>query len=463
MPAATRRAWSSDGQPDYRFHSPNIRKAFFMSQAKADDPMYPVAVVLNMFYTGLGIARSLSKQGVSVIGLSAHRRIYGNFTRHAKVLRCPDSRDQPERLLEYLIRLGKQLGRPAVIFPTRDDDVVFLDRYRDELQRYFRLVTPQSAVIRTCLDKWETYLHAQRAGVPSPKCWVIENEEDLQRVAAEAAYPCVLKPVASHHWRQGHNWRIVGSRKAIVVSSAAELAAEYSVIARANRRALLQEMVAGPDDRLVIVACYFDHDSRLAAAFNARKVLQIPEGFGTGCIVQTATCPDLLPPTVRLLESMKFTGIAEVEYKWDEGSKEYKLIEINSRPWDQHRLGNACGVDLIHFAYCEHAGLPAPVPQPSDRTYQWVAEDAFCSELLRLLWRRDPKARAVLRLLQGRRIYAIWSLTDPLPAIAFLLLHYIPGLLSSAIRAVGSLATGRPARSVPVENRPARFVNEPGE
>jgi predicted ATP-grasp superfamily ATP-dependent carboligase len=407
-----------------------------------------------MFYTGLGIARSLSQQGVSVIGLSAHRRIYGNFTRHAKILHCPDSREQPERLLEYMIELGKKLGRPAVLFPTRDDDVVFLDRYRDELQPYFRLVTPRSAVIRACLDKWETYLHAQRAGVPAPKCWMIESEEDLRRVGEQAAYPCVLKPVASHHWRQGDNWRIVGSRKAIVVSSSAELAAEYAVIARAERRALLQEMVPGPDDRLVIVACYFDQDSRLAAAFNAQKVLQVPEGFGTGCIVQTTSRPDLLAPTIRLLESMKFTGIAEVEYKWDEGNQEYKLIEINSRPWDQHRLGNACGVDLIHFAYCEHAGLPAPVPRVSDKTYQWVAEDALCNELLRLLWRRDPKAQAILRLLRGPRIYAIWSLTDPLPAIGFLLLHYIPGLFSSAVRAVSSPAKrGRPAQSVPVENR----------
>ena len=33
---------------------------------------------MNMFYTGLGIARSLGEHGVSVIGLSAHRRIYGN-------------------------------------------------------------------------------------------------------------------------------------------------------------------------------------------------------------------------------------------------------------------------------------------------------------------------------------------------------------------------------------------------
>ena len=55
--------------------------------------MSPVAVVMNMFYTGLGIARSLGEQGIRVIGLTAHRGIYGNFTRYATLRACPDSRE----------------------------------------------------------------------------------------------------------------------------------------------------------------------------------------------------------------------------------------------------------------------------------------------------------------------------------------------------------------------------------
>ena len=92
---------------------------------------------MNMYYTGLGIARSLGSQSIPVIGLSAEGGVYGNFTRYARVLRSPDSRACPDALLEYLIRLGQKLGSPSVIFPTRDDDVVFLDRYREELRPYF--------------------------------------------------------------------------------------------------------------------------------------------------------------------------------------------------------------------------------------------------------------------------------------------------------------------------------------
>src|SRR5215467_5440870 len=170
----------------------------------------PHAVVMNLFYTGLGIARSLGERGIPVVGLTAQRGIYGNYTRYAKTCFCPDSRKEPDALLAFLLRLAGQTNRPSVLFPTRDDDVVFLDRFREKLSPHYLLAVPPSAAIAVCLDKWQTYLCAKQAKVPTPECWLIETEGALDRVIHEATYPCVLKPLAAHHWRQGRNWEIVG-------------------------------------------------------------------------------------------------------------------------------------------------------------------------------------------------------------------------------------------------------------
>src|SRR5579864_9301459 len=118
--------------------------------------MRPTAVVMNMFYTGLGIARSLGEHGIPVVGLSAQRGIYGNYTRYARIVFCPDSRGGPEALRTRLIQMGRETGHRSVIFPTRDDDVVFLDRFRKELEPYFVLTVPESSVLQACLDKSET-------------------------------------------------------------------------------------------------------------------------------------------------------------------------------------------------------------------------------------------------------------------------------------------------------------------
>src|SRR5579862_8916903 len=172
--------------------------------------MYPTAVVMNMFYTGLGIARSLGGHGIPVIGLSSRRGIYGNYTRHADVRRCPDSREAPEKLAEYLVELAATIGLGAIIFPTRDDDLLFLDLYRDLLSTRFVLPIPQSDALTACLDKWETYHWAEQIGVASPRSWAIDSERDLRQVLPEITFPCVMKPISAHAWRKGGNWAVVG-------------------------------------------------------------------------------------------------------------------------------------------------------------------------------------------------------------------------------------------------------------
>ncbi len=368
--------------------------------------MQPPAIVMNMFYTGLGIARSLGKRGIPVIGLSAQRGVYGNLTRYADVRLCPDSRHQPAELFEFLMHLGAGGSECGIIFPTRDDDIVFLDRYREELGRYFGLAIPSHGVVKACLDKWETHHWAHRAGISTPNAWMVNSAEDMRRALEEVRYPCVMKPVESFDWHKGKNWALVGGRKAIGVASREQLLEEYQTVSAAGERVLVQEMVEGDDSQLHIAACFLNRDSRLAAGFTARKLMQVPEGFGTGCIVEQVDCPEVLSLAERLLSAMQFTGIAEVEFKRERSSGAFKLIEINARPWDQHRLGTCSGTDLIYLAYREHAGLaaePSGNEEGPHRTLsnaklgqgaKWIAEDAFVMALLRHLIRSRRSALA---------------------------------------------------------------------
>ena len=404
---------------------------------------HPVtAVVMNMFYTGLGIARSLGQQGVPVVGLTAERGVYGNFTRYARMVFCADSRNEPELLLEQLLRLARELGHRSVLFPTRDHDLVFLDRFRAELEPHFILAIAPTAALKRCLNKWDTYEAAVKAGVPSPRSWLVSSADTLQTIASEVTYPCVVKPLSAHYWRTGGNWDLVGGRKAIEAACETQLLAEYAAIAKADARVLVQEMVAGDDECLIVAACYLDAQSRFVAGFNAQKLVQTPPGFGTGCIVRFARQPELFDRTIRLLQALQFTGIAEVEYKWDASEGDHKLIEINPRPWDQHRLGWACGVDLIYVAYCDHTGLPVPARAYDETPRKWIAEDAFLMAVLRMIWRGEPGLGELFRQARGSRVYAIWALNDPLPFVAYLA-RLIPQLIGTALGAFKRVTFGR--------------------
>ena len=364
---------------------------------------FPPAVVMNMFYTGLGIARSLGERGVPVIGLSTKRGHYGNFTRYADVRISPDSRDQPELLLKWLIALGGHLPAKAVLFPTRDDDVVFLDRFRVDLDRYYLIAVAPPQALRACLDKWETYRSARQAGVAVPKCWVITNPEELTHALGEFIYPCVLKPVAAHHWRRGDNWMIVGGRKAFAVSSESDLLSEYEALARADRRVLVQEMVPGPDSQLFVTAFYLDRSSRCVSKFSAQKLVQSPEAFGTGCVVQSIPPQELEATTLRLLQHLGFTGIAEVEYKWDATRQDFFLIEINPRAWDQHRLGKTCGSDLVLAAYSDLASISLSTPPARGARLSGFRKIGFSPRLRNFSSPGPPNFEASCGPFEGRK------------------------------------------------------------
>lgn len=403
------------------------------------------AVILNMHYTGLAMARSLGRRGVPVIGLSAQQGVYGGWTRHAQVRNAPDSRDQPAELCETLLALAREIGPGAVLFPTRDHDVVFLSRYRRELTPHFHLVLPGEEALRVALDKGLTYEAAVRAGVATPATWVVNSSAELTAILGDVRFPCVLKPVEAHHWRQHGKWEAVGSRKAICLASAEELTQAYHGIAQAEGRALVQEVIPGGDDALLAVGCYVQQDGTWGGAFGAHKLIQTPAGYGTGCVLESADCSHLVEPTQRLLKSIGFRGVAEVEYKRHQTTGEYQLIEINPRPWDQHGLGEASGVDVCYLAYCDLTGQRPTETVPGRGPSKWIAEDAFLIEAIRLAGRRDPALQRLLAAVGGRRMYGIWDWRDPVPGLAYLFTG-VPALGVAVVKAAWAGARHRLTR-----------------
>ena len=378
----------------------------------------PSAYVLNMQYTGLGIARSLGPRGVPVIGLmgSPHQR--GGHSRHCRARRCPAARHEPAQLLAYLLDLGAHLESRAVLFPTGDFDVLFIAEHQEVLKQYFAFPLPDRDLVDTIQNKWTLHQKAQECGVPSPLTYSCGNPDTLQAAGREAGYPCILKPVYSYRWHQGNNWDVVGGRKAIKIGSPKELTDTYMRVRQADDTVLLQEFVPGDDSQIFVAGLYFGRHGDLQGGFTARKLAQYPPETGTGCLVEGTDNPEVMSLGTRLLQHVNYRGIAEVEFKRDTRDGSYKLIEINPRFWDQHRLGAACGVNLSYVAYRDLTGQPAlPVHGQASGIY-WVA----ARELIRhvghgLRYRRALDLRMLWRLAVGKKEWALFAWDDPLPAL----------------------------------------------
>jgi predicted ATP-grasp superfamily ATP-dependent carboligase len=393
----------------------------------------PPVIVLNLFYTGLGIARQLWGTGVRVVGLSAHPRIYGNFSRLCEVRRAPNSQENPEQLAELLLQIAKDL-EGAVVFPTRDADLLFLDHFRRELQSFYRLAIPPSSVLFRVLDKSAVSQAAVDAGIPTPRSAVIRDGVQLNCAVESVGFPCVVKPISSFHWRLGNNWNRVGERKAFSASNFNELAQLYERIRTVHAEVLLQEWIPGGDDQLAIWGGHVSKQGAPIAYFTAKKIVQSPPEFGTGCVVETQLIPELLGSSLRLCHALDYSGIAEIEYKLDPRDGYFKLIEINPRLWDWHELGRACGVNLTSAAYCSLIGREIRPMLPNPRRAQWVAEDALLLYLSSRISRRDFHWLPLRISMVSRRIFGIFSWRDPIPFFRYFITTLVPRIAGAALR-----------------------------
>lgn len=88
-----------------------------------------------------------------------------------------------------------------------------------------------------------------------------------------------------------------------------------------------------PDERYT-VGIYTDEDHCVKAVFTGRKVRRFPADIGDNIVGESCTVPETnIGNSIRIVEELQYSGIAEFEYKKDAVTGEYKLIEINPRSW----------------------------------------------------------------------------------------------------------------------------------
>ena len=135
---------------------------------------------------------------------------------------------------------------------------------------------------------------------------------------------------------------------------------------------------------------------------------------------------------VRLLEGVKWNGVAMVEFKIERNSGIPMLMEINGRFWGSLQLAVDAGLNFPYLLYQAMQGKPVAVPNNSYRIgtkSRWLLGD-FDHLLLRLTksnvqlqLNADAPSRGrclaeFCKLFQHDLHYEVESLSDPGPALA---------------------------------------------
>lgn len=380
----------------------------------------PGAIVVSGDYQGLGIVRSLGRQGIEVVVIDDEHSI-GRYSRYAVGSYRFGELRTDEQIVGALLSVAERRDVEGwVVYPTREETVAALSRHREQLSERFRIPTPDWSVTRFAWDKRNTYARAAELNIPTPRTWRISSEDELDTVDGEPPY--VIKPAIKEHFFYATKckaWR-ANSRDELVqrFRAAATLVGTEEVV--------VQELIPGDGHAQVAYCAMFKH-GRPVASMLVNRLRQHPVEFGrASTFVRTIEAPEVEEASIRFLRSIDYYGLVELEYKYDRRDGLPKLLDVNARTWGYHSLGPRAGVDFPYLLYADQIGLPVPHGLEARPGISWVRLATDVPTAAAELVRRRLDWRAYLRSLRVLDVESVFTPDDLGPGFAELaLLPYL--------------------------------------
>jgi len=368
----------------------------------------PGALIVGGAHVSIGVARSIGRRGIPVWLMANHP--IPKFSRYVKRAFDWPGTEHPDAVRSIIdVALRHGLNK-WVLIATGDQDMQLIAQNRATLSEHFRVATADWDVVRWMYDKRLTYRRAAELGINFPHSF---HPQSLDEVAVlDCRFPVILKPA----YRKGAD--IFTQAKAWKAEDRSELLTLFQRAAAliGSDAVIVQEWIPGTGAAQFSYAGLWK-DGRPLASLVARRTRQHPIDFGrSSTFVETIEQPEVEALATRFLASLGYTGVAEVEFKFDAREQQYKLLDVNGRFWTWCGLGALAGVDFPYLAFRQALGDEiAPCRARPGVAWMHGSRDVLAA------W--QEMAGGTLRLRDYLKSYAMpltfanFAADDPMPAI----------------------------------------------
>jgi predicted ATP-grasp superfamily ATP-dependent carboligase len=296
----------------------------------------------------LAIVRALGRRGASVVVAEEHGASLASASKYcARRVTYPSPYRQREAFDAFLLDFVKR-ERPDVVLPVTDVTTHAICLNQEALRPYCGISVPRFEAFDFVTDKWRLLESAQRSGVPVPRTIFVDGRAGLEQHKDQVEYPAVVKPVRSRI-PTDRGWLSAGVQYAESEAELDRLFEQTEYLA--SYPSLVQERIVGPG---VGVFVLFDR-GRLVADFAHRRLREKPPAGGVSVLRESIPVdPALREHAVRLLGPIGWHGVAMMEFKQDQRTGNFFLMEVNGRFWGSLQLAVDAGVDFPSLA-CELA------------------------------------------------------------------------------------------------------------
>lgn len=368
-------------------------------------------IILGGHIQALGLARQAHSIGVRVILLLQDGFSVARFSNAVdKVVMCADMSKLKETLQPYA-------DKQTLLFPTSDDYIEYLSNNYNELIPHYVLGIPKPECVEIFADKRKTYQFAEQMDIPHPKSWYPDTMDDVRKISKTADYPLVVKPAVMYSFHK------MFGKKAYRCDTPEDLISRCEAIGTQFPidGLVIQDFLSGGSEVLYSFGAMVVNGEPIAWIM-ANRIRQNPMDFGNSTtFAVTCDIPEMEMAARKILKEVKYDGLAEVEFMYDEKEGTYKFLEINTRAWKWHSISTGVGFgflsEMIHFYNGEKGDFT-----PGFKKTAWVERLTDYVVSLKSILSGRLKLGNVLRSHCQKKVSAVWSWKDPLPALLYILM-----------------------------------------
>ncbi|MET8244589.1 ATP-grasp domain-containing protein [Streptomyces sp. NPDC005202] len=331
-----------------------------------------------LHHGGVGAIRSLGRLGVPMYAITEDRYTPAASSRYLRRAFVWPTRgtEEPDHLVEGMLRIGRRIGRPTVLIPTDEEAAVLIAEHQDELKGHFLFPRVAPDLPRRLASKQGLHELCVEHGIPSPAAAFPQSYDDVAAFADQARFPVVAKNREAFVRRSRP--AVNGTTKITTREGLLMLARDWGE----QPGVILQEYLPREVAEDWIVHAYFDADSIPLAMFTGVKVRSWPPHAGMTANAYVVDNPELADLAARFIKQIGFSGVIDLDLRFDRRDGQYKLLDFNPRMGAQFRLfENESGVDVVRAMHLDLTGRP--VPEGEQRSgHRYIVENIDLPALL---------------------------------------------------------------------------------
>jgi D-aspartate ligase len=326
---------------------------------------------VQLHHGGLGIARTAGRLGIRVYWVYGDSWAPATLSRYVYRRIFWDAHAPAEALVEYLLKLGRQIGCEPILIPIDDISAVFVTDQAEALREGFVFPDQSPRLARALSSKKELHLLCKKMGMPTPEATFPQSRDDVATFVKTAVFPVVLKRImySPEHRAQTKSVAIVDSPK--------ELLKEYKEMETPGEpNVMLQEYIPGGPESVWMFNGFFTNRSECLLGITGKKIRQGPPFTGVTTLGICLKNEAVETMTVDFMREIGYSGIVDMGYRYDRRDGQYKLLDVNPRVGSTFRLFvDSNGMDVVRALYLNLTEQPVRRGVPREGR-KWIVEQS---------------------------------------------------------------------------------------